>query len=289
MARIDAMIGGAHKAGTTSLARYLESLPSVISHPAKEFGYFAHSYASESFDVAYERAFDGEPGPGQLCLAKSVAILYSRSAAQRLCEHNPDVKLMVMLRDPVERAYSAYWYEVAQGRQDPSESFTDAIAKSEDDLFVGGDIVAHTAYVARGLYANLLATLHTVFDSSQIKVTILEEFKESPHAHMEAICEWLGIEYEITEAIGTRFNQGGHARSPKLSRLMRASLPSSLRKHLSASQVERVKAVLGRLNSSQTSVPPLDGAARAMLVERFREPNQQLRELLDQPIESWSS
>lgn len=114
----DFVIAGFSKCGTTTLFEWLASLPEVSRGGAKEPGFFA-------YDDAWRKGWDwyasvvGDPAAG-LVGDGSPAYLdpaWSVDAASRLAEHRPDVRILILYRDPVERAISHFRHEVRRGRE----------------------------------------------------------------------------------------------------------------------------------------------------------------------------
>lgn len=190
---------GAQRAGTTSLFRALMSHPQIHSanfHKGVNY-----------FDVNYDRDFSWYRGHFPMASAlrtrsrgtasdpitfeASGYYMFHPCAAERMARHLPEVRILAMLRDPVERAYSAWKHERARGFE--TESFERALVL-EDDRLAGQEdrMVAdpgyqsfshrHHAYVRRGQYAEQLDRLHEHFPADQIHVIESEAFFERPEA-----------------------------------------------------------------------------------------------------------
>ncbi len=110
----DAVILGAMKSGTTSLHNYLVQHPGVIEPLRKEVHYFDVNL--ERGERWYRAHFGREGEPG-LNLDSSPYYLFHPAVPRRLHDLLPDAKLVVLLRDPVRRAYSHYWHERDKGRE----------------------------------------------------------------------------------------------------------------------------------------------------------------------------
>ena len=158
----DAIIIGAQKCGTSSLHNYLTQHPGVIAPLRKEVHYFDDNYRRG--ERWYRAHFGRAGGPG-INLDSSPYYLFHPLAAQRAHQLLPDARLIVMLRDPVRRAYSHYWHERDKRRE--SLSFADAldaeplrIARDAQRL-AQGEIDSSPdhrrySYLARGRYAEQL-------------------------------------------------------------------------------------------------------------------------------------
>src|SRR4051794_4695992 len=160
------MVVGAQKAGTSTLAHYIEQLPGVSTHKLDlEFTYFVDDerYA-KGYDSAFSRYFS-DAAPSGLLFAKSAGVMFIEGAVNRLAEHNPQVKVIAMLREPVSRAYSAYWYLRRVGIED-APTFEEGLAREEQRM--RSDPRLHMAYRARGDYLPQLRRLVDVFGAAQV-------------------------------------------------------------------------------------------------------------------------
>src|SRR5678809_829657 len=115
--KIDLMIIGAQKAGTTSLQNYLNEHPEILGHPQIEFGYFKDD---KTYENGYEKEFarhftSGSVNTAKAVIAKNTGMYDSDKALERLQQHNPDCKLVFIVREPVSRAYSSYSMEKFNG------------------------------------------------------------------------------------------------------------------------------------------------------------------------------
>ena len=195
----DAMIIGAMKSGTSSLHYYLTQHPQVIAPLRKEVHYFDVNF--ERGERWYRAHFgrDGEPG---LNLDSSPYYLFHPAVPRRLHDLLPDAKLIVLLRDPVRRAYSHYWHERDKGRE--RLSFEEAIAAETERLGnseqrLGDGTLArsgehqHFSYLARGRYAEQLDRWFAVFPRGQFLVLKFEDLAREPLEALNATLDFLGL------------------------------------------------------------------------------------------------
>ena len=241
----DAVILGAMKSGTSSLHHYLVQHPGVIEPLRKEVHYFDVNV--ERGERWYRAHFGREGEPG-LNLDSSPYYLFHPAVPRRLHGLMPDAKLIVLLRDPVRRAYSHYWHERDKGRE--TLSFEDAIAAEAERLGnseqrLGDGTLAHSrehqhfSYLARGRYAEQLDRWFAVFPRRQFLVLKFEELAREPLEALNATLDFLG-----------------------LPRVASVSLePRNTRKY-----------------------PPLADATAARLREYFEPHNQRLEALLERPM-----
>jgi len=221
----DFIIGGAMKSATSTLHSILAhheevyipdgevhffSVDDSTEHPA-----FFHEYGTqwavqdfrERFDTywaRYRRLFD-DATSNQVIGEDSTVYLASKKAPARIAEVLPHVKLIFLLRDPVERAHSHYYHALQAGR---------AIHSFEDALQYG-----RRFYITRGLYREQLERYLEVFDREQITVLIFEDFIQNMEARIDDLCEWLGLSesLDLSSLNGTQKNA---SLVPRWSRLM---------------------------------------------------------------------
>src|SRR6185295_13613127 len=115
--KIDLMIVGAQKSGTTSLKNYLGQHPAIITHLQTEFSFFVEE---KEYINGMESAFkiyfsDVVPYGSRRIVAKSASMYLNEKSLQRLRRSNPDCQVVILLRNPVERAYSSYLMEMNAG------------------------------------------------------------------------------------------------------------------------------------------------------------------------------
>ena len=196
----DFLVIGAQKAGTTALYAYLRWHPGITGPSWKEVSFFdRHWWRGEAW---YRGQFPLRAGE-RLVGEASPSYLFHPLAPERARSLVPEAKLVALLRDPVDRAYSQYQHEVALGRE--ALSFEDALA-AEDERLVGEveRLIAdprafsrawwdHT-YTARGRYAEQLERWLEAFPSEQLLVVRTEDLGERPAETYASILAFLGAE-----------------------------------------------------------------------------------------------
>ena len=107
MVKVDLMIIGAQKAGTTSLKNYLGEHPQILTHGQIEMSYFVNDVEYKAgHATGIEPYFSEAATIGKCIVGKNVAISLHEEAVARLVKHNPDCKIVFVMREPVSRAYS---------------------------------------------------------------------------------------------------------------------------------------------------------------------------------------
>ena len=197
------LVIGAQKAGTTALHGYLRQHPAVFSPDWKELHYFSLKYPlGEAWYLAHfplKATHRGAIAVGEA----TPAYLFDPRAPARVYAFDPGMKLVVTVRDPVERAYSHYWMEVET--RDETRSFEDAIAWEEaevwpeldrwiaDPAYVSPLPLFGRSYVARGFYADQLERWLALFPRKQLHALTSDELLASPTSALYGVERFLGI------------------------------------------------------------------------------------------------
>lgn len=206
------IIIGAQKSGTSSLYAYLASHPRIVKAAWKEVGFFGRRFSKGerwyrahfplTHRLEHRNATTGEATP---------YYLYHPQAAARIARLLPEVRLIALLRDPVNRAISHYWHQVKRGREHlPLEQ---ALAAEEERL---GDKPLsqagartryhhyHFAYTGRGLYAPQLKRYGQHFDPAQLLVLRSKDFFENVQSTFDRVTDFLGLQQWTLPEIAPR-------------------------------------------------------------------------------------
>jgi hypothetical protein len=208
----DFVVIGAQKCGTGFLYRHLKRHPEIKSTDVREVHYFDDNYGKGL--SWYRSQFPPSKGKGKRWTVtgeKSPYYLYHPHAAMRIAEVIPRAKLIVLLRNPVDRAYSAYHHQVRAGHE--TLSFEEAIAAEEhrlrgeegrmlaDESYVSFDH-RHFSYLSRGVYVDQLMTWHRFFDREQMLVLKSENFYEHTQEALDLVLNFIGLpghEFDLTK------------------------------------------------------------------------------------------
>lgn len=223
-----ALIIGAQKGGTTSLFNYLVRHPDVLPPIGKEVHYFDLYYARGDRWYRGRFPYGYRLRGGVLTLDASPYYLMHPLAPERAARLVPDAKLIAVLRNPVDRAFSHYQHEVRAGRE--VFSFAEAIAKEPERLAGEEERLRadpgyysfnhrRYAYVRRGLYFHQLCRWLEHFPRSQLLVLQSERLFRDPAAATGLVQEFLGLRPHQGEAyrpfLQARYD---HQISPELRR-----------------------------------------------------------------------
>lgn len=242
------LIIGAMKAGTTALSSLLEQHPQIFVSPVKEPNFYAYyggrpkcehppglPYPSWIVNTphaarrAMERRVDAatfttvrayetlwqnaiEPQTGEA----SVRYLYLPQCPELIARLNPDVKLIVILRDPVERAYSHYLMARRMSRE-PIASFAQAIEAEAARLAQNYDPFWH--YFSFGKYFEQLTRYFRFFEKSKILILFSDDMKENLSTEYARVLRFLGVDDSFRSGAKREYGVGGVPRSKLLYRM----------------------------------------------------------------------
>lgn len=293
------LILGAGKSGTTALYRYLEQHPQVYMSPEKEPNFFALEGKKVDFkdpeaenrinnwsvtDIESYRALFREVSSETAIGEASPMYLYSPKAPGRIQHYVPDAKLMVLLRDPVERAHSAFVHMLREGIE-PLDDFSQALDQEDARIEANWSWIWH--YKKMGFYHEQLRRYFDVFDREQIHVYLYEDFSAAPLNVLRDVFRFLGVDGGYAPNVSTRYNAGGVPKNKLLHSFLAKSnmikepfkplIPVKLRKRLVA-----------ELRNRNLHEPPRTSPeVRSQLIESYKEDVLELQELIQRDLSKW--
>jgi hypothetical protein len=194
---------------------------------------------------------------------------YAR-AAGRIAEALARAKLLVSLRSPADRAYSAWAKRVCSGiERRPAE-----VA-----------LTPGTPYVDHGLYRERLQPYLELFPRDRIKIMIFEEFVEDPAGTMAELYRFLGVNPEFVPDVGVRVGAARLPRHPRLNVAWQAL--RRLQPHWFSAPAPLVRWNRALLERSLTKLPPFDPGLRSRLLELYAEEVARMEDLLERDLQMW--
>jgi hypothetical protein len=285
------LIIGAMKSGTTALYYYLEQHPQIYMSPVKEPNFFCAGgqESSDSKSVtdieAYRDLFkdvSAEKAVGEA----SHCYLYEPEAAARIQLHVPDAKLLAILRNPVDRAYSHFLHMVRSGIE-PLSDFAQAIRKEET-----GAIQARSFqdYIGRGRYHEQLKRYFDAFDREQIRIYLYEDLSDAPLDTLQDTFRFLGVDDSFVPDVSLRRNVSGYPRYKALDEFLRrpSSIKDALKIYLPWSLRRRLSKAFDNLKTRNLVQPQaVQPEVRQHLVEVYREDIQKVQNLIQRDLSHW--
>jgi Sulfotransferase domain len=212
----DFLIIGTQRGGTTSLYKYLVQHPSLAHALTKELRFFDLNYGKgidwyrSRFPTRRHRDAGTRRGEGRLVVGEaSPDYLFHPFAAERVARTLPDVRLIVLLRNPVDRAWSHYWHQFKRGHE--TLPFPEALEAEPvrlqgelDRILADPNHVSyerhHHSYAARGVYDEQLRPWLDRFPREHLLVERSEDFFEDPPLVFKRVIDFLGLpDAELTE------------------------------------------------------------------------------------------
>lgn len=242
------IIPGAMKAGTTSLFRYLEGHPQLAPAPRKEVHYFDHHF--QRGPAWYRRQFAAPPrtasGKPRIGCESSPYYMFEPRVPGRIRDLVPDVKLVFLLRDPVERAFSHYHNNRRLGRE--ALDFESALDAEDDRTLAAEERLradpTHVSephrlysYRRRGLYAEQLLRWQACFPARQMLIVDSGRLFTDPAGVVAEVLRFVGLAPWQPRSLAAR-NEGGHGAA--MSRPTRTRLEAMFAPH-----EERLRRLIG--------------------------------------------
>lgn len=189
--KIDFICLGASKSGTTAIANFLNTNPNIFVPPIKEIYYF-NKYIPQDYltlNVNFSKGEDWYHSHFKFSQSKKIlngeltpCYLNSIEAVKRIKQYNPKIKLFVILRDPVYRAYSQYLYATQNGIE-TNNSFIQALKQNPKK------------YIGESMYYKNLNHYYKEFEKSQIKIFLYEDFFKDINKSMKELFAFLGTDH----------------------------------------------------------------------------------------------
>lgn len=288
------LIVGAAKAGTTSLYYYLDQHPEIYMSPIKEPRFFAPEFYTthskglvrspwESSPLTiqdYQKLFeevDEEKAIGEA----STEYLYFEKTPQRIKQLVPETRIVAILRNPIERAYSAYCYQLRDGCE--ILSFKEALEQEESRKSQGWR--PGWLYRESSLYYIQLKRYLDHFSPQKVKVCLHEDLKQNTKETVSDIYTFLGVDPHFTFDT-TNKNVSFVPKYARLNRFLKRNpivqvagtmlIPDALR-----------AAITGKLRASASKPKKLSPKLKAEMVEFFSSDIQRVENLINRDLSHW--
>jgi hypothetical protein len=219
--------------------------------------------------------------------------MYLPEAIQRLYDHNPNLQIIVALRNPTDRAYSLYWYSRRIGRE-AAPTFEEALSLELERKEKNPFLWIRTAYRYGGIYHPHIVNLIDRFGKDQVHVVLLEDLRRNPVGACQELFDLVNIDSSFVPDIGARHNVSAIPRAEILARGMfwffrpQNPIKKTLRRVIPYSVSDRLKAAAFRLNARPFELPPMNPETRQQLVSYFEPFTAQLGELLQRDLGAWN-
>ena len=294
------LVIGAAKSGTSSLFNYLRQHPQIYMSPVKEPKYFAFNEGdklclngpgdmAEHIEVttnieAYCQLFAGVTD--EIAIGEcSPSYLYCQGTAGRIKNLLPDIKVIAILRHPVERAYSNFLHLFSSGRE-PLNSFEQALNAEQERIKANWEYYWHLKN--QGFYYAQLKKYFDLFDKKQIKVYLYEYYQSEPNKFLKDIFDFLDIDSNFMPNISEKFNVNKPPKSLAFHNLVVRSNPakSVITSLLPTKWQQEIEEVLKKLNQSNIK-PKIDPQVASKLMLEYRQDIIKLQDLIQLDLSDW--
>jgi hypothetical protein len=288
------LILGAAKSGTTSLYGILSQHPDVFMSRFKEPTFFV--WEGRKYDIvgpgveqigkrmvkdidSYLRLFS-DASHERIRGEASTGYLHTPGVAQRIRHRVPEAKLMAILRNPIDRAYSAFLHAQRLGLE-PMSDFEQALDDEPHRVRTGW--IGLTTYTTVGMYAEQLERYIAIFPCQQMRIYLFEDLIRDPIGLAQDAFRYLGVDDSYEPDVSMQANRGSAARSVRLASLFRMLRATSVgqRSRLGRS----VRAFIGGLNEGPKG--QLEPNVRRRLAAVFEADVDKLSRLLGRDLSPW--
>lgn len=292
------LIIGAAKAGTTSLYAWLKQHPQIYMVPVKETNFFA--FEGEKLDFAegsinqnylagfktniesYLQQFQGVSQEIAIGEASPTYLYYPRTS-ERIRHYIPNIKLIAILRNPVERAYSMFLHHRREGIE-PFSNFAQALEAEETRI-------RHNwwwgfYYVQGGFYYTQLKRYFNKFDKSQIKIYLYQNLKANPNELLQDMFEFIGVDSSFVPDMDTKYNITGIPKNQFWHQLLSQPnfIKAALKPLVPKTFGQRITTSLRNRNLVK---PKLPLSLQKELLQIYLQDILKLQDLIEQDLSSW--
>ncbi len=290
------LIVGVQKAGTTSIYNYLQEHPQVYMSPIKETNFLERDWEKlvaenskiknriSSFDD-YCKLFTGVQDEIAIGEASPNYIFHYESSAPRIQKYTPNAKLIVVLRNPVERAYSDYLMHLRDGISAEIRTLSEQIKHSSHKSFI----------LRKGFYYTPVKYYIDFFCVEKVKVFLYDDLCNNAQKFMSDIYEYIGVDKNFIANVSKKTQQARIPKNQAINNLLQRQNPirtlaaTALKTLIPLDARQELRSRLIRLNSQHKSQVPLSSEERKQLIELYREDILKLQDLIDRDLSSWLS
>ena len=270
---------GVPRAGTTSLYFWLKQHPQIAVSPVKEINFLSYPgeegakdrpwlvYRAKTLEE-YRALFDGSGN--RTAVDFSASCFYSPVSIARIQTYLPEARLMVVLRDPVRRAYSAYLNRVSKGRES---------RPPEEALRLGERAVDN------GFYADRLEEFFGAFGRDRVRVWLFDDLISAPEVTVPEVLDYIGVDAGAQLNWKTAYNKGKGSRSDLARRLTDGD---SRLKKVYSKLPPRVQELSSRVQYNRPrAIPEMSHELKAELASLYAEDISKLERMLGRDLSHW--
>jgi len=274
---------GVPKAGTTSLYEYLAAHPDVFMSTEKEPWFFHGEKYEKGLDWYSETFFDGYDGEEAIGEVTPVYFAHD-TATKRIAGDIPDPRVVFLLRDPAERAWSEYWWRIEEGMLTPSTSFGEFIRSGANSFGIG--------LIEIGMYHRHLQRWENAFGRGRMHVLLTQDLATDRPSTLQSLFRFLGVEATVNPQTLSTHKATRHPKSSTVYaavhnvwRPIRAVMGDEL-----LERTKRLRTLVRSLffRSDNSGRPEMEPDDRAYLSDVYEEPNRKLADWLGRDLSHWT-
>lgn len=282
------IILGTPKAGTTAIYNYLKQHPQIYMPPFKEPHFFSFEgerkphwgiKTLEDYQALFQDATSE-----QIIGEASTWYLYSQTASERIRHHIPDVKLIAILRNPIERAYSSWAFRVQCGWECITD-FKQALQAEPQRICENYEWDFH--YLKTGFYSEQIKRYFDIFTQDQLKIIIYENFKADSVKTLKDIYQFIGVDETFIPDIYTKHNVTYLPKNNFINLIInRKSLAKNIIKSIIPQQL--TQAIAHQLRKdNKVQLPPLSLKVKQDYLALYQQDISELENLINCDLTVW--
>jgi len=277
---------GVQKAGTTSLYDWIAQHPDVYGPKGmKDFPFFCNDEYYKNGLKWFSKFFRDHHGE-KIIFHGYVNHIYNNMSAQRIYDYKKDIKLLLILRNPIERAYSAFWYMRKIGIE-TLKTFEEAI--DIEDKRKSGNYRERNdlTYIDHGFYYKQLINFYKFFSKSQIFIAFFEDIKENRENLIKKIYNFLEVDENFVPLFNVE-NPSGVPRIGLIQRILSKKIaPPYIKDLIPLDKRILIKDFLMNLNVKKVNYSPIKLETKRNLINTYRDEILRLEDLLGIDLSGW--
>lgn len=289
------IIAGVARCGTTSLFHYLNQHPEIGMSKVKEPKYFSSLDLSlpqkgvgdetvyskvVTNEADYDNLFKDLNKDGVIGEGSSDCFYYHEAVIPRIKSKLGDPKIIICLRNPIDRAYSAYSNLIRDSRE--TLSFSEGLEAEQERINANWDWMWH--YKNGSLYAKGVENYTSSF--SQVKVVLFDDLESNPKATLKSVFEFLGVDPNVDIDVSTRYSHSGKPKSKLISLLTSRKNPIIFwSRELALKLIPRK--YLEKMAASMFEKEDVDAEVKSKLQAYFKADIIKLQNLINRDLKKW--
>lgn len=195
MKRVNLFVAGTQKGGTTALASFLGAHPEIFVPDRKELHFFDQD--NDDAQIAEKNGelhayFSGEKTTAKYWCDATPIYMYWQHSIARIARYNPEARLVLILRSPIERAYSHWVMEQKNGKEWLPFPLAIRLERLRKVFWKNGQH-RHFSYCERGYYASQIKNILNYFPENQLKIIKNEDLRQRHFQTLNEICDFLDL------------------------------------------------------------------------------------------------